>query len=221
MTKLSIAGCAVISIFSAAALFIADDTAQTNNTDSSISISNNPDTIPETKKEMTTVNIIIETSLGSMKAELYQDKAPVTVANFLDYADSGYYSDTIFHRVIPNFMIQGGGFTEDMQQKTTKAAIKNEAQNGLKNDRGTLAMARTMVMDSATSQFFINHKDNDFLNFKAPNKNGFGYAVFGKLTDGYDVLDKIAKVKTHTHPAGLENVPAEPVKIISIKRAAE
>lgn len=175
----------------------------------------------ESDPTMSTVNIIIDTNLGSMKAELYADKAPVTVANFLDYIDSGFYSGTVFHRVIPNFMIQGGGFTPNMAQKATKGQIKNEAQNGLKNDRGTLAMARTMVVDSATSQFFINHKDNDFLNFKRANAQEFGYCVFGKLTDGYDVLDKIAQVKTGRHPTGHSDVPQEPVTIISITRAPE
>ena len=165
---------------------------------------------------MTTVTI--ETSLGTMKADLDEEKAPLTVANFLRYVDAGFYDGTIFHRVIPGFMIQGGGFTPDMRQKATQAPVKNEAANGLRNDRGTLAMARTMVVDSATSQFFINHRDNDFLNFRAPNPSGFGYAVFGKLTEGLDVLDRIAAVPTG-NAGPHQNVPREPVVIVSIRRA--
>lgn len=165
---------------------------------------------------MTTVTI--ETSLGTMKADLDEKKAPLTVANFLRYVDAGFYNGTIFHRVIPNFMIQGGGFTPDMRQKATQAPVKNEAANGLRNDRGTLAMARTMVVDSATSQFFINHRNNDFLNYRSPDPSGFGYAVFGKLTEGLDVLDRIAAVPTGS--AGPhQDVPREPVVIVSIRRA--
>ena len=154
----------------------------------------------------------IETSMGSITLELDDAKAPVTVANFLDYAKDGHYDGTIFHRVIDGFMIQGGGFTKAMDQKPTKTPIKNEAANGLLNKRGTIAMARTMVVDSATSQFFINLVDNDFLNFRAPTPQFFGYAVFGKVTDGMDVVDKIAKVKTGN--SGMhQNVPEEPVVI--------
>ena len=154
----------------------------------------------------------IETSRGAITLELDDAKAPVTVANFLDYAKAGHYDGTIFHRVIDGFMIQGGGFTKAMDQKPTKAPIKNEAANGLLNKRGTIAMARTMVVDSATSQFFINLVDNDFLNFRAPTPQFFGYAVFGKVTDGMDVVDKIAKVKTGN--SGMhQNVPEEPVVI--------
>lgn len=168
-----------------------------------------------------TVTVVIETSMGTMKAELYQDKAPITVSNFLAYVDSNFYDGTIFHRVIPNFMIQGGGFTPDMRQKATKEQIKNEAANGLKNERGTLAMARTAIIDSATCQFFINHRDNAFLDYKAPTPQGFGYCVFGKLTEGYDVLDKIAAVPTDRHPTGHSDVPTTTVTILSIKRAAQ
>ena len=154
----------------------------------------------------------IETSMGSITLELDDAKAPVPVANFLDYAKAGHYDGTIFHRVIDGFMIQGGGFTKAMDQKPTKAPIKNEAANGLLNKRGTIAMARTMVVDSATSQFFINLVDNDFLNFRAPTPQFFGYTVFGKVTDGMDVVDKIAKVKTGN--SGMhQNVPEEPVVI--------
>ena len=163
-------------------------------------------------------NVIIETSLGTMTAALDEEKAPLTVANFLSYVDKGFYNGTIFHRVISGFMIQGGGFEPDMRQKSTDAPIRNEAANGLRNDRGTLAMARTSVVDSATCQFFINHRDNAFLNYRAPTPQGFGYAVFGKLTVGLDVLDKIAAVPTATRgPYG--DVPVEPVLILSIRRA--
>lgn len=165
------------------------------------------------------VNVTINTSLGTLKAELYEDKAPITVKNFLAYVDEGFYNGTIFHRVIPNFMIQGGGFTPDMHQKATKTQIKNEAENRVSNERGTLAMARTSVVDSATCQFFINHKDNAFLDFQNKTPQGFGYCVFGKVTDGLDVLDKIAAVRTGMHRTGHGDVPVEPVTIISITRA--
>ena len=162
----------------------------------------------------------IETSMGSITVELDDEKAPVTVKNFLDYAASGHYDGTIFHRVIDGFMIQGGGFTKAMDQKPTKAPIKNEAANGLTNKRGTIAMARTMVVDSATSQFFINLVDNDFLNFRAPTPQYYGYAVFGKVTDGMDVVDKIAKVKTG-FAGPHQNVPEEPIVIKKVHVAAE
>ena len=155
---------------------------------------------------------VIDTSVGSITLELNEEKAPITVANFVEYAKSGHYDGTIFHRVIDGFMIQGGGFTRDMNQKDTREPIRNEAMNVLKNDRGTIAMARTMVVDSATSQFFINLVDNDFLNFTSPTPQGFGYAVFGKVTDGMEVVDKIAKVRTGfagTH----QNVPEDPIVI--------
>ena len=184
------------------------------------------DTKPQPQKSpamSTNANPIVKmtTSLGEITIELYADKAPVSVSNFLAYVDASFYDGTIFHRVIPNFMIQGGGFTPDMSQKPTKAQIKNEAANGLKNTRGTLAMARTAVVDSATCQFFINHKDNGFLDHQAPTPQAFGYCVFGKLTEGLDVLDKIAAVPTGRHPAGHADVPSTPVKILSIKRAAQ
>ena len=155
---------------------------------------------------------IVETSMGTITLELNEEKAPVTVANFIEYAKSGHYDGTIFHRVIDGFMIQGGGFTREMNQKPTRAPIRNEARNGLKNVRGTIAMARTSVVDSATSQFFINLVDNDFLNFTSPTPQGFGYAVFGKVTDGMDVVDQIAKVKTG-FSGPHQNVPEEPVVI--------
>ena len=155
---------------------------------------------------------IVETSMGTITLELNEEKAPVTVANFIDYAKSGHYDGTIFHRVIDGFMIQGGGFTKEMNQKPTKAPIRNEAQNGLKNARGTIAMARTNVVDSATSQFFINLVDNDFLDFRDPTPQGFGYAVFGAVTDGLEVIDAIAKVSTGD-VGYYQNVPEKPVLI--------
>ncbi len=158
--------------------------------------------------------------MGSITLELDAAKAPVTVKNFCDYAKSGHYNGTIFHRVIDGFMIQGGGFTAAMDQKPTNAPIKNEATNGLSNARGTIAMARTQVVDSATSQFFINLTDNTFLDHRAPDPRGFGYAVFGKVTDGMDVVDKIAKVKTRS-VGYYENVPEEAVTIRKVHIAAE
>ena len=153
--------------------------------------------------------VLISTSLGDIKLELYEEQAPITVANFLSYVEEGFYDGTIFHRVINNFMIQGGGITADMKQKPTKAPIKNEANNGLKNDRGTIAMARTADVDSATSQFFINHRDNSFLDHGARD---FGYAVFGKVVEGIEVVDKVATVQTRPG-----DVPVETVSILSMK----
>ena len=149
---------------------------------------------------------VLDTTLGTITLELDDEKSPETVANFVRYVESGHYDGTIFHRVIDGFMVQGGGFTKKMNQKPTGEPIRNEAMNGLKNLRGTIAMARTMVVDSATSQFFINLVDNDFLNFTTPTPQGFGYAVFGKVVDGMDVVDKIAKVKTGSYGPH-QNVP--------------
>ncbi len=163
------------------------------------------------------VHVIISTSMGDIEVELDGAKAPISTENFLAYVDDNFYDGTIFHRVIPNFMIQGGGMNPDMSQKTTKAQIKNEAANGLKNSRGTLAMARTNVPDSASSQFFINHADNAFLDFRDPSPQGIGYAVFGKVTAGMDVVDKIAAVKT-TRSGPHADVPETPVMINSITR---
>ncbi|MBQ1428100.1 MAG: peptidyl-prolyl cis-trans isomerase [Kiritimatiellae bacterium] len=154
--------------------------------------------------------------MGTISLELDEAKAPATVKNFVEYANSGHYDGTIFHRVIDGFMIQGGGFTKSMDQKPTREPIMNEAMNGLKNLRGTIAMARTMVVDSATSQFFINLVDNAFLDFTNPTPQGFGYAVFGKVTDGMDVVDAIAKVKTG-FSGPHQNVPEEPVVIRKVK----
>jgi cyclophilin family peptidyl-prolyl cis-trans isomerase len=152
------------------------------------------------------------TSMGSFTAQLDKDKAPISVENFVKYVEAGHYNGTIFHRVIDNFMVQGGGFTKDMTQKPTQPMIKNEATNGLKNDMYTLAMARTNVRDSATAQFFINVKQNDFLNYSGENPQGWGYAVFGKVVEGQDVVDKIRKVPTGT-TGGHQNVPTTPVVI--------
>jgi cyclophilin family peptidyl-prolyl cis-trans isomerase len=161
--------------------------------------------------------VLISTSMGDIKVELFADKAPETVKNFLAYVNAGYYNDTIFHRVIPGFMVQGGGLTADMKDKREgqRPPIKNESSNGLKNDAGTLAMARTSVPDSATSQFFINVKSNDFLN-KDKAQDGVGYAVFGKVVDGMDVVKKIEGVATGTKGMH-QNVPNEPVVIKSTK----
>ena len=172
---------------------------------------------PTTGKEMTNPNpqVAIETSKGKIVLELYADRATQTVDNFLVYVKSGHYDDTIFHRVIPNFMIQGGGFTPDMNQKPTKKPITNEADNGLKNNRGTIAMARTQDPHSATAQFFINTADNDFLNHRGKDPRGWGYAVFGQVVGGMDVVDAISKVKTGTR-GRFRDVPVEPVVILQV-----
>jgi len=159
-------------------------------------------------------HVLLNTSMGEIEIELEAEKAPVSVKNFLEYVESGYYDGTVFHRVIPGFMIQGGGFNEGLSQKKTRAPIKNEADNGLHNVRGTLAMARTQNVDSATSQFFINHRDNDFLDH---GSRDFGYAVFAKVVRGMDVVDQIAQVPTGNRSM-MQNVPLTPVKIISAKK---
>jgi peptidyl-prolyl cis-trans isomerase A (cyclophilin A) len=160
--------------------------------------------------------VVMDTSMGMIKAELWPDKAPATVSNFLAYADARFFDGLIFHRVIPGFMIQGGGFTPEMQQKQGLAPIRNEAREDTPNSRGTLAMARTSAPDSATSQFFINLVDNRGLD--KPSPDGFGYCVFGKVTEGLDVVDKIAKVQTGSR--GMHrDVPVEPVIIKAIRRA--
>ncbi len=162
--------------------------------------------------------VVIETTMGNITVELDAKNAPNTTANFLAYVDDGYFVDTTFHRVIPNFMIQGGGITADMRDKPSKRApIQNEANNGLKNDRGTLAMARTSDPHSATSQFFINHKDNDFLNFRSESMQGWGYAVFGKVIEGMDVVDAIAAVKTG-NKGGHQDVPLETITITGVSK---
>lgn len=159
------------------------------------------------------MNVVLQTSMGNITLELDAKKAPKTVENFIAYVKSGHYNGTIFHRVMDNFMIQGGGFTDKMVQKPTNASIKNEADNGLKNNKYTIAMARTSDPHSASAQFFINVADNDFLNFSSPTERGWGYAVFGKVTAGTDVVDKIKKVKTGNNGFH-QNVPVEPVTIL-------
>jgi peptidyl-prolyl cis-trans isomerase B (cyclophilin B) len=158
----------------------------------------------------------METSKGKMVIELFPEKAPETVKNFLNYVDAKFYDGTIFHRVIPNFMIQGGGFTSDMKKKSAGTPIKNEADNGLKNERGTIAMARTGDPHSATAQFFINSVNNDFLNHKGKTQQGWGYVVFGKVISGMDVVDAISAVKTVTR-GGYRDIPAETIEIRSAR----
>jgi cyclophilin family peptidyl-prolyl cis-trans isomerase len=155
----------------------------------------------------------LTTSQGDIVLALDVEKAPITVENFLAYVNDGFYDGTIFHRVIDGFMVQGGGFNNKMEQKATKGQIKNEADNGLKNNRGTIAMARTQVVDSATSQFFINLVDNAFLNFSSPTPSGYGYAVFGEVVEGIEVIDAIAKVATGMN-AGHQDVPKEAISIV-------
>ncbi len=163
--------------------------------------------------------VVMETSEGTIKIELWADKAPITVENFLAYVDEGFYDGTIFHRVISEFMIQGGGLTPDMKEKAAKPPIQNEARPELQNKRGSIAMARTQMVHSATCQFFINTVDNDFLNHKNTTPMGFGYAVFGEVIEGMDVVDKIRKVATTT--VGYhQDVPATPVVINGVKRLA-
>lgn len=166
---------------------------------------------------MSNPNVLIETPMGEMLVELWPDKAPETVANFLAYVDEEFYDGLIFHRVIKNFMIQGGGMDMMMREKKNKAPIKNEARADTPNEAFTLAMARTMDPHSATSQFFVNVKDNDFLNFTAPNAQGYGYAVFGKVVEGQDVATKLSTVRTKNY-LGHGDVPSDPITIISIRR---
>lgn len=161
--------------------------------------------------------VVINTNKGEIEVELFDEKAPKTVKNFLQYVDQKFYDGTIFHRVINNFMIQGGGYTKDLTEKTTSPTIQNEADNGLTNEVGTLAMARTMDPHSASSQFFINVVDNAYLNHSAKNERGWGYCVFGKVLKGMYVVNNIKQVKTGTQK-GMSDVPVEPVVIVSIKR---
>jgi cyclophilin family peptidyl-prolyl cis-trans isomerase len=162
--------------------------------------------------------IRFETTLGEFTVELFEKEAPITVANFLKYIDDGFFDGTVFHRIVPGFVIQGGGFTEDMTQKRTQPPIQNEADNGVKNARGSLSMARTNDINSATSQFFVNLKDNDFLDHKG--RGNFGYAVFGRVTQGMEVIDKIAAVETGRR-RGHDDVPLEPVIMTSVRRLAK
>lgn len=168
------------------------------------------------KQNYKNINLLMKTNIGEIKLELYPDKAPVTVENFVSYVKDNFFNGLIFHRVINGFMIQGGGFDENLRQKETKAPIKIESDNGLKNDRGTIAMARTNDPNSATSQFFINLVDNNFLNFRSPDVTGYGYAVFGKVTDGMDVVDKIATVPTGSF-GYMQDVPKYLIQIESVE----
>jgi peptidyl-prolyl cis-trans isomerase B (cyclophilin B) len=163
--------------------------------------------------------VVLTTNMGVIKVELYRNKAPKTVDNFLAYVHSNHFDNTIFHRIIDGFMIQGGGFTVDFKQKPTLSAIENEGNSDLKNTRGTLAMARTNDPHSATAQFFINLENNSFLDFKSPSGTGWGYAVFGKVIDGMDVVDKISKVKTGVYGQH-RDVPLDPVIILNVKEAS-
>ena len=166
---------------------------------------------------MANPTVLLETTSGDILIELYADKAPATVENFLKYVNEGFYANTIFHRVIKGFMIQGGGMNMKMEEKATHAPIKNEADNGLANERGTIAMARTRDPHSATAQFFINLVDNDFLDFKAPTPQHFGYCVFGEVVEGMDVVDQIAAVKTGSHQMH-RDVPTENIVILDAVR---
>lgn len=168
------------------------------------------------KQNNKNINLLMKTNIGEIKLELYPDKAPVTVENFVSYVKDNFFNGLIFHRVINGFMIQGGGFDENLRQKETKTPIKIESDNGLKNDRGTIAMARTNDPNSATSQFFINLVDNNFLNFRSPDVTGYGYAVFGKVTDGMDVVDKIATVPTGSF-GYMQDVPKYLIQIESVE----
>lgn len=166
--------------------------------------------------------VLFETTMGNFTVELNEEKAPISSKNFLQYVDDKHYDGVIFHRVIEDFMIQTGGFTLEngsLNKKDTRDPIQNEAKNGLKNDKGTIAMARTSDPHSASAQFFINHKDSDFLNY--PGQDGWGYAVFGKVVEGMDVVDKIAAVETGRSPEGMSDVPKEPITIKSAKRVDE
>jgi len=182
----------------------------------------------EQKKQSGNPIVVMETSMGTIDIELYSDKAPKTVENFLSYVKDKFYDGTIYHRIINNFMIQGGGFSKEGKEKETKAPIINEADNGLKNDNGTIAMARTNDPNSATSQFFINVKDNSFLNFQAKTQQGWGYCVFGKVVNGMDIVNKIKAVKTGTSPmethgqkVPFQDVPVEQVVIKSVRIKGE
>jgi len=174
----------------------------------------------EVEKQHKNPRLVMDTSMGSFTIELFQEEAPVTTENFLRYVDEGFYDNTVFHRVIEDFVIQGGGFTESMERKKTRQAIRNEANNGLKNRRGTLSMARTNHPQSATSQFFINVEDNKSLDHVPGIPSRFGYAVFAEVVEGMDVVDRIRRVKTTTK-GGLKDVPVEPVILRSVRRAED
>ena len=174
-----------------------------------------PMTTPAITDKSAHPTLLMKTNLGNIEIELYPDKAPQTVENFLQYAKDGHFDNTIFHRVIPGFVVQGGGFTVDFKQKPTRAPVTIESDNGLKNKRGTLSMARTSDPNSATSQFFINLNDNVSLDFRSKTNSGWGYAVFGKVTKGMDIVDQMAKVKTVSN-GGHQDVPVNPIEIQSV-----
>lgn len=211
------AAAASLFLFAGCAGNDTDDSARANQLSTLADVQSVDQPQQKENKAMSNPVVVMKTSMGDIEIELLQDKAPITVENFLNYVDEGFYDNTIFHRVIKNFMVQGGGFTADMNQKKTHAPIKNEAKNGLKNVRGSLSMARTGVVDSATSQFFMNLVDNAFLDHGGRD---YGYAVFAQVTDGLDVLDKIGTVATG-NKGGHQDVPVEAVTIVSIKRKAE
>lgn len=171
----------------------------------------------QTGQAADTIEVVMKTTKGDMTIELYPDKAPKSVENFLSYVDDDFYAGTVFHRVIKGFMIQGGGLTPELNEKPTKPPIENEADNGLKNKKYTIAMARTMDPHSATSQFFINHADNAFLDHTSKTADGWGYCVFGKVIEGQDVVEAIANTKTMTKK-GMRDVPRETIEIISVER---
>ena len=173
--------------------------------------------LAERKKMDKAVKVQLETNYGNITLELDEEKAPITVKNFLGYVKAGHYNGTIFHRVIDNFMIQGGGFDKEMVQKKTNSPIKNEAHNGLSNEAGTVAMARTNEVNSATSQFFINVKNNEFLNHKNPSPSGYGYAVFGRVIEGMSVVNRIKKVRTGSK-GHYQDVPMEPIVIKNVTK---
>ncbi len=183
----------------------------------SIILSYSTSVTPEETKKHENPMVLVETALGSFKIELYEKEAPITVKNFLNYVDKKFYDGTIFHRVIPTFVIQGGGFTPDMMKKSTGPPIKNEAANGLKNLKGTLSMARTGEINSATCQFFISVKDNSSLDHRDTSQKGYGYAVFGKVVEGMKVIEKIKNVKTTTKGM-YKDVPVKPAIIESMRR---
>jgi cyclophilin family peptidyl-prolyl cis-trans isomerase len=185
-----------------------------NKIEEKLTIINKETKTMETDKKQSSYSAVLHTTAGDITIKLNDDQTPKTVQNFVDLAKKDFYNGVIFHRVIDGFMIQGGGFTKDFAQKPVHAAIENEAANGLKNLRGTLAMARTGEVNSATAQFFINVKDNDFLDFKSKTPSGYGYAVFGKVIEGMDIVDQIKTVKTGSH-GFYQDVPKDPIVIIS------
>ena len=214
---LNLAAIAVSAFVAGPAVATSASAATNSGSDAKSSATTKKSEKPKAGAKSKMTNVIIETSMGNIEVELNGEKAPISTANFLKYVDKKHYDGLIFHRVIKDFMIQGGGMDEKMSERKTDDAIKNEATNGLKNERGTLAMARTSIVDSATAQFFTNTVDNGFLNHSSPDPRGYGYAVFGKVTSGMDVVDKIRAVPTG-NSGGHQDVPKTPVVIKTIKR---